>query len=74
MHREYKKKGGGAHFTKWNIKMYENFQFVLICYLPVMTSNTNLLSKILLLHELFNIYQISLHSLFNKYPILLLQE
>jgi hypothetical protein len=75
MHREFKKKGGGAHLIKWNIKIYENFQLVLICYLPVMsTSNTNILSEILLLRELFNIYQISLHSLFNKYPILLLQE
>ena len=53
-----------AHFIKWNIKIYENFQFVLICYLPVMTTSTiNLLSIILLLQELFNIYQISLHSL-----------
>ena len=70
-----KKKGGGARFIKCNIKIYENFQLVSICYLPVMsTSNTNILSEILLLQELFNIYQISLHSLFNKYPILLLQE
>ena len=68
-------KKGGAHFIKWNIKIYENFQLALICYLPVMTtSNTNLLSKILLLQKLFNIYQISLHSQFNKYPILLLQH